>query len=150
MIEPKDITGIILAGGKSSRFWSNKALSCLNGDTLLQYAVNLLQPFCKTLAISGDCDAYRQHNLCCIPDLIPGSCPLGGIYSTMVQSDTRYLWYLTCDMPLMQSYLLNRLLTSDKDTEITCWEEFNGELQLFPMLIDCALLSLIIWKIRNR
>ena len=46
------VTGIILAGGKSSRFGSNKALAVLHGKALISYSLEALQPLCDQMIIS--------------------------------------------------------------------------------------------------
>ncbi len=149
MIEPKDITGIILAGGKSSRFGSNKALSCLNGVSLLQHAIHLIHPFCSKLMISGNCSEYQHTNTICLKDSIPDLGPIGGIYTAMLHAETRYLLCVTCDMPLMQTGLIVRLLSVDHNTEITYWRENQSGFQFFPLLIDCHLKSLLKNNIDN-
>jgi len=47
----KGITGIILAGGKSSRFGSNKALAKFNGTPLIERAIGILGKVFKNLMI---------------------------------------------------------------------------------------------------
>ena len=44
MLEKKHITGIILAGGKSSRMGTDKALFVLNGSTFLDHIIRALEP----------------------------------------------------------------------------------------------------------
>ncbi len=46
------VTGIILAGGASSRMGNNKANAQLGSETLLDRAVNLMEPVCDTLIIN--------------------------------------------------------------------------------------------------
>ncbi len=149
MISQSDITGIVLAGGKSSRFGSNKAMAVWNGETLLSRAINLLKPVCGDVWIGGNHPDFDHIKLLKISDDIPDSGPLGGIYSVMKRATTPYLLCMTCDMPLMKDYLLKRLLEVDDVTEITFWEQENGKLQLFPLLIARELLPLIKWKLMD-
>ena len=150
MISQKDITGVVLAGGKSSRFGSNKAMAMWNGETLLTRAVNLLKPLCDDVWIGGDLPEYNYLSVNRITDDIPDQGPLGGILSDMQRVQTPYMLCMTCDMPLMKDYLLKRILDVDDITEITFWEQENGKLQLFPLLIASELLPLIKWKITNK
>lgn len=68
--------GVVLAGGKSSRFGSDKAHATLTGRELLDHALLALSPFCDRIAVAG-----RPNNL--VPSLQdwpgPGLGPLGGI-----------------------------------------------------------------------
>ena len=52
MIAKDQIIGVVLAGGKSSRFGSNKALHQYEGITLLERTILLLTPFCQRIFIS--------------------------------------------------------------------------------------------------
>ena len=45
--------GAVLAGGRSSRFGSDKALAILDGRTLLEHARTALAPHCDALVIVG-------------------------------------------------------------------------------------------------
>ncbi len=147
MIEKSDITGVILAGGKSSRFGSNKALYSVQEKTMLQCAIELLQPFCCDVCISGNCDEYAQYRIRCLPDEITDIGPLGGIYTAFKQCSTPYMLFLTCDMPFLTSPLISQLLSVDSNTQIACWKEASGDLQLFPLLLSRSLLSVIEEKI---
>jgi molybdopterin-guanine dinucleotide biosynthesis protein A len=45
--------GAVLAGGRSSRFGSDKALAMLGGRTLLDHASAALRPYCDALVVVG-------------------------------------------------------------------------------------------------
>ena len=49
----KPITGIVLAGGRSSRMGSDKSLMVLNGKTLVEYAIDALKPLCNKVVKIG-------------------------------------------------------------------------------------------------
>lgn len=149
MIPAREITGIVLAGGQSSRFGSNKAMAVWNEDTLLQHALDLISPFCGEVFIGGDYPEYAVVKAMTLPDLIPGLGPLGGIYTAMESADTPYFLFLTCDMPLMKATLLKRLLSEEPVREMTVWEQPDGELQLFPLLLSRDLLPLVKRKVRQ-
>ncbi len=147
MIQKSDITGIILAGGKSSRFGSNKALYPIGEKSMLQRSVELLQPFCHEVYISGDCEEYAQHGVKCMPDKIADIGPLGGIYTALKQCSTPYLLFLTCDMPFLSPKFIAQMLGIDATTEMVCWKESTGDLQLFPLLLSRKMLPYIEEKI---
>jgi len=66
------ILGVVLAGGKSSRFGSDKALAMLGGKRLLDHAVERLSGWCDAVVVAG-----REPG---IPDWPqPDMGPLGGI-----------------------------------------------------------------------
>ncbi|MCI4589128.1 NTP transferase domain-containing protein [Sphingobium sp. BYY-5] len=68
--------GVVLAGGKSSRFGSDKAHATLDGRELLDHALRTLSPYCDRIAVVG-----RPNDLMLsVPDWpCPGLGPLGGL-----------------------------------------------------------------------
>ncbi|MFC3100111.1 molybdenum cofactor guanylyltransferase [Altererythrobacter lauratis] len=74
------VMGLVLAGGQSTRFGSDKALAVLGGDTLLARAVATLSQWCDKVVIAGRDDEAAQTLAPCIPDWPqPGLGPLGGM-----------------------------------------------------------------------
>lgn len=63
--------GAVLAGGRSSRFGSDKALATLDGQTLLDHALATLRPHCDALVLVG-----RDEGIADWPR--PDMGPLGG------------------------------------------------------------------------
>src|SRR5947209_17610572 len=81
------VTGFVLAGGKSSRMGSNKALLTLQGATLLQRTHQLLQSVCERVFILGQRKLYGDFGEC-IEDVYPDCGPLGGIHAALLNSPT--------------------------------------------------------------
>ena len=99
------ITGLVLAGGRSSRMGTNKALLEINGETLLNRAVRLLElSGCKEVFISGD--YYGQRS---VPDRAQLG-PLAGIAAGLDVCKTEKLLILPVDMPYMTTELLQLLM----------------------------------------
>ncbi|MFA7596021.1 MAG: molybdenum cofactor guanylyltransferase [Novosphingobium sp.] len=70
------ILGLVLAGGRSSRFGSDKALAELNGQTLISRAIENLSGWCEQVIIAG----RETGPAPCIPDWPrPGMGPLAGL-----------------------------------------------------------------------
>ncbi|MGH7024682.1 MAG: molybdenum cofactor guanylyltransferase [Caulobacteraceae bacterium] len=68
--------GVVLAGGASRRFGSDKARAMLGGRSLLEHAVRALRPHCDEVAIVG----RRSRALLALDDRPgPGLGPLGGL-----------------------------------------------------------------------
>lgn len=111
------ISGYVLAGGKSSRFGSNKALALLDGKPMIEYSLDLLRLYSQHIYISGVKDEYKSLNISMIEDLVNEKGPIGGIYSCLKNTTTQYNLILSCDMPFvskqMIEYLLARTITND-------------------------------------
>ena len=58
------ILGVVLAGGNSTRFGSDKALAELGGHTLLNRAFDALTGFCELVVVAGRARGPGH----CIPD----------------------------------------------------------------------------------
>lgn len=74
------ILGVVLAGGKSSRFGSDKALAELDGHTLIARAVDTLSGWCEYVVVAGRATAPAPT----LPDWpAPGMGPLGGLAAAL-------------------------------------------------------------------
>jgi molybdopterin-guanine dinucleotide biosynthesis protein A len=91
---PRMILGVVLAGGQSTRFGSDKALAELHGRTLLARAVDALSGWCEYVVVAGRETAPAP----CIPDWPgPGMGPLAGIAAGLHHAlDEGYETVLTC------------------------------------------------------
>jgi molybdopterin-guanine dinucleotide biosynthesis protein A len=88
------ILGVVLAGGQSTRFGSDKALAELGGRTLLSRAYDALTGFCELVVVAGR-DKAPGH---AIPDWPhAGMGPLGGIAAALrLAQDEDYEAVLSC------------------------------------------------------
>ena len=112
MIKKEELTGIILAGGKSSRMGKDKGLCEFNGKALVAYAIETLKPLCGHLIISANHfpEKYAQYGIPVISDEIKDIGPMGGIYTCLKQSSTQHNLILSCDTPFVGTILLKHLL----------------------------------------
>jgi len=113
-----EVTGIILAGGKSERMGADKGLQELCGKALITYAIQSLSEICSTIVISTSSDAYLSFGLKTIPDEIPGIGPMGGIYSALKQSKTEKNLVLSCDLPFVSKELLSFILKNAEGYQV--------------------------------
>ncbi len=113
-----EVTGIILAGGKSARMGADKGLQELCGKALISYAIQSLSEICSTIIISTSSDAYLSFGLKTIPDEIPGIGPMGGIYSALKQSKTEKNMVLSCDLPFVSKELMSFILKNSDGYQV--------------------------------
>ncbi len=111
MISKENITGIILAGGKSKRFGRDKALYEYNGKPLVRYSIDVLEPLCGKIFISANnrIDELESMGYEVVQDEIKDIGPLGGIVSCLKRSETRHNFILSCDMPFVTSNVFELL-----------------------------------------
>ena len=113
-----DITGLILAGGKSSRMGTDKGLVLFGKQPLVSYSITLVQQICKNIYISTANKDYEQFNHELISDIIPDIGPIGGIYSALNKIDSNYFFVLSCDIPYALLTIAELLLKYIHDYEI--------------------------------
>lgn len=125
----KDITGIILAGGKSSRMQTNKALLKLGDKTVIEIvAAKLKSIFNDVLISANDSKDYDFLNLPVVNDIFIGKGPLGGIHSALKYSSTQKNFFISCDMPLISSELIKYLINFNSDKSVLL-PKYNGRIQ---------------------
>ena len=109
------VSGFVLAGGKSTRMGQDKARLQLNGRTLLEHALTALRAVCREVAILGSYDLYGQLAPV-YEDLFPGCGPLGGIHAALTNSQTEYNLIIAVDTPFLLpeflSYLAERAVAT--------------------------------------
>lgn len=97
-------TGIILAGGKSSRVGQNKALLELAGKKIIEIIYGKIRnSFCEILVISNTPQDYEFLGLKTYKDIFPGLGPLAGIHSGLLNSSTERNFIISCDLPLIST-----------------------------------------------
>ncbi len=102
-------TGVVLVGGKSSRMGSDKALIQIDGRTMMDRALDLLEPHVQDLLVIGDPMKYGHAGPFVIADDMPGNGPLGGVVTAMRYASQDRLLVLACDMPNINGRLLQFL-----------------------------------------
>ncbi len=115
MIDKKDITGIILAGGKSSRMGTDKGFLTLNDKSFVQYSIDAIKPLVSEIIIISDHSAYDVLGYNRVTDIIKDAGPIAGICSGLKASKTNYNLVLSCDIPLIKTEILEKLIVNPND-----------------------------------
>lgn len=113
MIAKTKITGIILAGGKSSRMGTDKGLLFFDEKMFIQHIIDSITPLVSEICIVSSNPEYDQFGHNRVEDIIKNSGPIGGIHAGLSSSETEYSLILSCDVPLVTSELLKKLLTKE-------------------------------------
>jgi molybdopterin-guanine dinucleotide biosynthesis protein A len=103
------VNGFVLAGGRSTRMGTDKALLHYAGRPLIAHAVELLKSAGVAPHIVGvrpDLAAYAPI----VEDLHPGRGPLGGIEAALASSSSEWNLFLPVDLPLLPSVFLKYLI----------------------------------------
>lgn len=109
-------TGIILAGGKSSRMGSDKGLLKLLNKSLVEHAIDILNPCCEDIIISSNNKEYEKFGFPVIGDIYKEKGPMGGIHAALNATATKKNLILSCDMPFITKELLSFLIEKQEDS----------------------------------
>ncbi len=121
------MTAVILAGGKSSRMGSNKAFLELNGKTFIELQIELLRKMFDKIFISANTPSeYEYLNLPIFKDVYPDKGPLGGIYTSLINSSSFHTFMLACDMPFVGLELIKHLKDLTKEYDVVIPKSERG------------------------
>ncbi|OYU98069.1 MAG: molybdenum cofactor guanylyltransferase MobA [Burkholderiales bacterium PBB5] len=139
-IDPQDITGLILAGGRGSRMGGvDKGLQNHQGLPLAMHALMRLQPQVGHLLINANRNlgAYDSMGVPVWPDALadfPG--PLAGFLAGLEHCETPWLVTVPCDTPNFPADLVARLADAlvREDAEIAMAATLeDGQMQVQPV-----------------
>ncbi|MFI4939613.1 MAG: molybdenum cofactor guanylyltransferase MobA [Burkholderiales bacterium] len=109
------ITGLILAGGRSTRMGEiDKGLQAVDDMPMVRHVLTRLAPQVDRLIISANRNLpnYQSLGVPVWPDDMPGFAgPLAGFQTGLLHCDTTYLVSVPCDSPFLPTYLVEKLLT---------------------------------------
>jgi len=127
------ITGIILAGGQSSRMGADKAMIQNDGKTLLEIAIEICKPDCNEILISSNNPVHKIFGYQIIPDEIKNCGPMGGIYSCLKQSETDWNFVISVDSIFVTSDFLEFLISETGVVDAVVPVHKNGKEPLIAL-----------------
>ena len=141
MISTKDITGLILAGGRAQRMGGiDKGLIPFHGKPLIESAIARLKPQVQTIVINANRNItkYAGYGYPVIVDETPDfSGPLAGFSVGLKACKTPYLLTSPCDSPLLPNNLVELLSTEmqrgDFQLVYASSKEANGKVWTQPV-----------------
>jgi len=134
MIEKTNITGIILAGGKSSRMGSEKGFINLNARPFIVHILEAIKPLINDIIIVSDNEVYDKFGHQRVNDIIKNYGPIAGLYSGLKSSRTQYNLVLSCDVPLIRTFILERLIQEfDSDYDMVQLQSENKSMPLIAI-----------------
>ena len=131
-----NLTGIILAGGKSSRMGKDKGLVKYAGKAMIEYSLEICRQLCNEILISTANSDYAVYGYPLIEDEIQDIGPIGGIYASLKSAGNPKAIVLSCDTPFLKKELLELLV--EKINEADMVVPYTGEQKMEPL---CACYS---------
>lgn len=106
-----NVTGVILAGGKSSRMGCNKALLDYHGEPLIASIYKTLaRIFSKVMVVTNTPAEYEFLRCVKIPDVFAEKGSLAGIHAALQAASTERIFVVACDMPHLDEKLIRHLV----------------------------------------
>jgi molybdopterin-guanine dinucleotide biosynthesis protein A len=151
LINPIDMTGLILAGGRGSRMGGvDKGLQNFNGMPLALHALTRLQMGggVGTILINANrnLSAYESFGAAVWPDSLSDYAgPLAGFLTGLERCETPYLVTVPCDTPLLPLDLVPRLaqalIEQDADIAMVGAPEVDqhGQTHMRPQPVFCMM-----------
>jgi len=97
----------ILAGGQSRRMGRDKALLRVGSRSLLEVVADRVKSLgVELFVVASDRAEYEDLGFRVVPDLLPASGSLGGIYSALSVARSERCLVVGCDMPFLNLALL--------------------------------------------
>ena len=121
------VTGVILAGGQSSRMGSNKALLPYRGGRFIESIHRQLSGlFDELLLVTNTPEQYAFLGCRMVPDLYPGLGALAGLQAGLHGSRTPHIFAVACDMPYLNDTLIRALLARRHQADVVIPESVDG------------------------
>ena len=105
------VSGIVLAGGQSSRLGTDKSFISVNGHPLIEQVVARLARLSDdVIIVANSRERYDHLGVRLVGDIYPGKGSLGGIYSGLRAAANAYSLVVACDMPFLDLNLLRYMI----------------------------------------
>lgn len=121
------VTGVILAGGQSSRMGSDKALLPYRGGRIIETVHRQMADlFEDVLLVTNTPDQYTFLGCRTVTDLYPGMGALAGLHAGLTHSRNPYIFAVACDMPYLNSALIAALAACRHKADVVIPEGEGG------------------------
>ena len=109
----KSITSVLLAGGRSRRMGRDKRFIELDGRTLFERTLSVLEKLFPEVVVvvaelTPDLPKLGRHRV--VRDIIPDCASLGGLYSGLFHAAQPRAFAVACDMPFLNEAIIRRLI----------------------------------------
>lgn len=113
------VTGIVLAGGRSTRMGQDKAMLPFVGETMIARAVRVVRNVAdEVVVVTRPGCSYAGLPGRMVHDAAEDLGPLAGIAAGLAASNSDLNLIVACDMPLVRPAVLRRLLELRGDADV--------------------------------
>jgi len=102
-----EVTGVLLAGGKSRRMGEDKRYLVVGEQTLLERGLVVLRSiFQEVLVVIAQDSPPLDVDARVVRDLVPDCGSLGGVYTGLTQATAPCIFVVACDMPFLDQAVI--------------------------------------------
>jgi molybdenum cofactor guanylyltransferase len=114
-----EVTGVILAGGKSRRMGKDKRYLVVGEETLLDRGLSVLRStFQEVLVVIAQDSPPLGVDAKVVRDLVPESGSLGGLYTGLMEAVTPWIFVVACDMPFLDQAVITQFTSRRATADI--------------------------------
>ena len=118
------VSAALLAGGSSKRMGLDKQFFHISGVQMFEQILPTLSSiFDDVMVVTDSPELYKNMDVRTVSDIIPGSGPLSGIHTAIVESRSKYVYILACDMPVINvkyiDFMIDKLIRNPSDACVT-------------------------------
>ena len=122
-----DVTGILLAGGKSRRMGEDKRFLRVGDRSLFERSLGVLRSlFRGVLVVIAQDSPTLEAEVPVIRDLVPNCGNLGGLYTGLRQASTEHVFVVACDMPFLNPEVVRYLAQFKDDADLVMVQRETG------------------------
>jgi molybdopterin-guanine dinucleotide biosynthesis protein A len=114
-----EVTGILLAGGKSRRMGEDKRYLVVGEQTLLERGLGVIRSiFQEVLIVIAQDSPPLDVDAKVVRDLLPDCGSLGGLYTGLMQATTPWVFVVACDMPFLDQAVIDQFTSRRATADI--------------------------------
>jgi molybdopterin-guanine dinucleotide biosynthesis protein A len=122
-----DVTGVLLAGGKSRRMGQDKRFLSIGTETLYERSLAVLRSvFQRVLVVIAQDSPPIESDAPVLRDLIAESGSLGGLYTGLKQAGTEWVFAVACDMPFLDPATIRYFVDAKGGVDVVMAKLQNG------------------------
>ncbi|GFO70840.1 hypothetical protein GMLC_44190 [Geomonas limicola] len=135
----REVTGVILVGGKSRRMGQDKAFLPVSGRPLFEGVLELFRAqFSRILLVGDREERFADYGLPILADQFPGS-SLGGLYTGLSQAPSPYVFVASCDLAYPSAQVLKKICTLREGHDAVVPRTAHGFEPLFALYAKSCL-----------
>src|SRR6267143_373552 len=109
-----EVTGVLLAGGKSRRMGEDKRYLVVGEQTLLERGLGVLRSiFQEVLVVIAQDNPPLGVDARVVRDLVPDCGSLGGLYTGLTQATAPCIFVVACDMPFLNQAVIAQFTSQE-------------------------------------